>query len=142
MSWQRDISEKQFLAALTSHGMKFTGCKDYVNLGVQGRCFRAVALGKSRRAKLAYLLAAKESALVQAEADRASDAAIATESRGRELGEECSICHALAVGWDNMRDFVRCQSCGAQRIGDVMQKAERRSVPRTPLPPISTDDIT
>jgi hypothetical protein len=51
-----------------------------------------------------------------------------------EPGDECSICHAHLVLWDMGRDFVWCHACGAQRIGGVMQKAERRSVPRTSPP--------
>jgi uncharacterized Zn finger protein (UPF0148 family) len=46
------------------------------------------------------------------------------------VGNECSVCHALAVFNDGARDIVFCEVCGAHGT----EKAERRSVPRTPRP--------
>ena len=55
MAKVKDMTEKQFFAALTRHGAKWTGLMGYVEFadGVFISCLNA---GKGLRAKLAYLL--------------------------------------------------------------------------------------
>jgi len=54
----RDMTSKQFLAALKRHNMKFTGVLGYVELGIPGNSISVSVLnaGKNHRAQLAYLL--------------------------------------------------------------------------------------
>ena len=72
---KRDMSERQFLDALARHGMKVVGGNSIgcFNLGIPG-CNRwdKPPEGLKRRAKLAYLIASRESALAKAEAERAT----------------------------------------------------------------------
>lgn len=66
----RDMSKKQFLAALKRHGMVPEGFMGYVRLNVSGQhvCVSHWNAGNNLRAKLAYLLREQEKR--QAEAER------------------------------------------------------------------------
>jgi len=68
----RDMSERQFLAALKRHGMKYETAS-YINLGIPGYNRWDEPPVGSRRAKLAYLLASKERWSAKLEAERAND---------------------------------------------------------------------
>lgn len=55
----RDMTQKQFDAALAKHGMQRTGFMGYVKLGVGGVEVSMLNAGDRRRDRLAYLLAKK-----------------------------------------------------------------------------------
>jgi hypothetical protein len=65
----RDISQAQFMAAIKSHGMSFEGFMGYVRIphpsGNGATNVSHLNAGSNRRAKLAYLLAAKDRYLQQ-----------------------------------------------------------------------------
>jgi hypothetical protein len=70
----RDMSEKQFLAALANHGMHLEGFMGYVRLNVPSQyiCVSMFNAGPKLRQKLAYLLREQDRHIAEAEAMRQS----------------------------------------------------------------------
>jgi hypothetical protein len=73
----KDLSYKQFMEALTRHGMKWTGVMGYVEIGFGTSCSILNVPGKNNRRRLAYLLEKQEEAAKQNEERLARHAAFA-----------------------------------------------------------------
>lgn len=70
----RDMSKKQFLAALAKHGMSMAGFMGYVNLGIPGEQISVSHwnAGDNFRAKLAHLLRERDKWIAKIEKERAA----------------------------------------------------------------------
>jgi hypothetical protein len=120
MATERDISEKQFRAALRSYGMTQQGFMGYVELGIPGHtvCVSHLNAGPRRRAKLAYLLSKREEAEKQISEQPPCPAcnapvgyylAAANARRGSSI---CPHCNAL-LAWDHNHGHPRWVSRSA-----------------------------